>query len=104
MTKLVAQEFVVSSDLDLPEAWKQTLQECSKIAGWDLGGATPISVEAQSARVKGIIETISPPKASAEKTGRVREVFGDALSCLQVFGGFVAQGASVVSPILPKCF
>jgi hypothetical protein len=98
MSKPTAQDFTISNDIDLPGAWNQTLEEISRVVQWDLGPPTSLSTEEQARVIAEIISSISPQKAGTERTGTARQVFGDVLSGIQVFGGFVAQGATVVSP------
>jgi hypothetical protein len=96
MSKSRAQDYTISDDIDLPGAWNQTLVEISRVVQWDLGPPISLSAEEQAKVTAKIISSISPPKADTGKIGTARQVFADVLSGIQVFGGFVAQGASVV--------
>lgn len=98
MSKSTAQNSVISADLDLPEAWNQTLEEIARVVGWDLGPLTSLSAEEQTGKIAEITNSISPQKAGKGSISRARRVFGDVLSGIQVFGGFVAQGAAIVRP------
>lgn len=64
--------------------------------GWDLGPSRSLSTEQLEKKIAEITNSISPQKADVGKTSKAKKVFGDVLSGIQVFGGFVAQGAAIV--------
>lgn len=70
--------------------------------GWDLGPLSSLSAEEQTKKIAEITNSISSQKAGTEKINRAKRVFGAVLSSVHVFGGFVAQGASVVRPSASK--
>lgn len=76
---------------DLPEAWKRTIEECQRRAKWktDINSAT--------ASIDDIIKKINSPSGDVTQTSDASKVFNRTLRFVRMFGGVVADGASVAS-------
>ena len=78
-----------SVDEDLDKVWSRTLEQCQDIAKWDLMKKGP-------ATVNEVIDKIQPKTKDPEIKDKAKAVLAKTLTCLQRFGTFIAQGASVV--------
>ena len=88
----------VGESLDLDDLWKEAQDEFQKIFKKD-----PKKVPVLSA--KDVIGKIDQKKESDEKQGakyrKARIVLQKTLTCIQTLGNLAAQGASMVSYIMP---
>ncbi|KAM0715918.1 hypothetical protein Q7P37_008432 [Cladosporium fusiforme] len=75
---------------DLPEAWKRVVEACQQKARWK-GDIT----SAQTS-IDDIILKIKSSKFDSTKISHSADVFNRALRCIRIFGGIVAEGASVM--------
>ena len=83
----------LSVDDDLDVAWSKTLEECQKIAGWNLKAGN------RSLTVDQVISQIQPTPKDPQLQDKAKAIFSQALVCLQRFGSVVAQATSVVRSV-----
>lgn len=76
---------------DLPEAWRRTVEECQRRAKWKT------DINAATASIDDIIKKIKSPSGDDTQTSDASKVFNRTLRFVRMFGGVVADGASVVS-------
>ncbi|CAK1360558.1 unnamed protein product [Cercospora beticola] len=90
---------MLSEEDDLDTVWADIISRCSKITKWDLNDRRSLTVDQ-------VISKIVPPKdkKAAESTGKAKEVFKNALVCVQRFGEIAANAASMVFGPSQQCF
>ncbi|GIZ45940.1 hypothetical protein CKM354_000908600 [Cercospora kikuchii] len=90
---------MLSEEDDLDTVWADVISRCSKITKWDLNDRRSLTIDE-------VVGRIIPPKdkKAAESTGKAKEVFRNALVCVQRFGDIAANAASMVFGPSQQCF
>ncbi|KAF2209646.1 hypothetical protein CERZMDRAFT_70123 [Cercospora zeae-maydis SCOH1-5] len=89
---------MLSEEDDLDTVWAEIISKCSKITNWDLNDRRSLTVDQ-------VVSKINPPKdKKAESSGKAKEVFKNALVCVQRFGEIAANAASMVFGPSQQCF
>lgn len=80
-----------SAEDDLDKVWAEIIVRCSKITKWDLNDKKIMTVD-------DVLIKLKPPKeGKADVKDKAKKVFRNTLFCVQRFGQFAAQAASMVS-------
>lgn len=79
-----------SAEDDLDEVWAELIVRCSKIKEWD-------STNKKAMTVDDVLVKLKPPKdGEPDVKNKAKKVFRNTLVCVQRFGQFAAQAASMV--------
>ncbi|KAK4495710.1 hypothetical protein PRZ48_012978 [Zasmidium cellare] len=87
-----------SAEDDLDKVWAEIIIRCSKITKWDLNDKKVLSVD-------DVLLKLKPPKdGKPDVKDKAKKVFRNTLVCVQRFGAFAAQAASMVFGPAQQCF
>ncbi|KAF2167934.1 hypothetical protein M409DRAFT_22079 [Zasmidium cellare ATCC 36951] len=87
-----------STEDDLDKVWAEIIIRCSKITKWDLNDKKVMTVD-------DVLLKLKPPKdGKPDVKDKAKKVFRNTLVCVQRFGAFAAQAASMVFGPSQQCF
>lgn len=82
-----------SAEDDLDKVWAETIARVNKITKWDLNEKNAVTIDQ-------VLAKLNPPPSKdgkySEMRGKAKTVFHNTLICVQRFGNFAANAASMV--------